>query len=363
VTADSIVVCIAYPSAWEVRPEEELLADVRRLEALDPRLVVIRERYEDPPELRRARGTPPADGNDRLRERAPALTAAQRDAFARAEVVIAMDLPFDMDQLAPKLRWVQCLGAGVGQLQSAGLDRRDVVLTSGAGISSGPIAEFVLARILMAWKCFPALDALQRARTWKPTYGRTLAGCTVGIVGLGAIGRAVAERARALHMNVLATRRRYTPGATAPHVDRLYGHDQLREMLGRCDAIVVCAPETPETYHLIDDDALAAAKQGAFLCNVARGSLVDEAALLRALASGHLSGAALDVFAEEPLAPQSPLWDVPGLAISPHSAASADGYFAALWDLFRRNMQAYLGGQAMENVVPSSFQQPKGAQS
>jgi len=354
-----IIVCIAYPAFMEVRPADELAADIRRMEALDPRITVISERYADPPELRRARGTPPYDG---LREQAPVLTPAQRDAFARAEVIITMDLPFDMDQLAPKLRWVQCLGAGVGQLQSAGLSARDVVLTSGAGVSSGPIAEFVFARILMAWKRLPRLDALQRAHDWKPTYGRKLEGCTVGVVGLGAIGRAVAERAKAFRMNVLATRRRYTPGMTAEHVDRLYGHDQLRDMLGHCDAIVVCAPETPETFHVLDDAALASAKKGAFLCNVARGSLVDEQALVRALASGHLSGAALDVVEAEPLAADSPLWEVPNLYISPHSAASADGYFPSLWDLFRRNMQAYLRGQAMENLVPSSFDATQGAQ-
>jgi len=352
--SEAIVVCISYPTWMEVRPEAELAADVRRLEALDPRIQVevISGRYDEPPELRRARGTPPYDG---LREQAPPLTDAQRDAFARAEVIITLDLPFDMDRLAPKLRWVQCLGAGVGQLQSAGLEKRDVILTSGAGVSSGPIAEFVLARILAAWKRFPALDALQAARQWKPTYGRKLEGCTVGIVGLGAIGRAVAERAKAFRMNVLATRRRYTPGQTADHVDRLYGADQLRDLLGACDAVVVCAPETAETFHLIDDAALAAMRRGAYLINVARGSLVDEAALVRALASGHLAGAALDVVEHEPLAADSPLWGVANLTLSPHSAASADGYFESLWDLFRRNMQAYLRGQAMENVVPSSF--------
>jgi phosphoglycerate dehydrogenase-like enzyme len=349
---ERIVVCVAYPKAFEVRPDEELQADIRRLQAIDARIEVIIERYADPPELRRARGTP---SYDRLREIAPPLTAEQREAFAQAEVIITMDLPFDMDQLAPKLRWVQCLGAGVGQLQSAGLEKREVILTSGAGISSGPIAEFVLARILMAWKRFAALDRLQCNHDWSPTYGRKLEGSTLGIVGLGAIGKAVAARAKGLRMNVLASRRRYAPGMTAENVDQLYAHDQLRAMLGQCDAIVVCAPETPETFHLIDEAALASAKKGAFLCNVARGSLVDEKALVAALDSGQLSGAALDVVAEEPLVKDSPLWDVPNLFISPHSAASADGYFATLWDLFRRNMQAYLFGQPMENLVPSSF--------
>jgi phosphoglycerate dehydrogenase-like enzyme len=351
-SSEPIVVCVAYPKAFEVRPDEELHADVERLKAIDSRLEVIFERYADPPELRRERGAPPYDG---LREKAPPLTAAQRAAFGRAEVIITMDLPFDMDQLAPNLRWVQCLGAGVGQLQSAGLEKRDIILTSGAGISSGPIAEFVLARILMAYKRLPLLGELQREHDWKPTYGRKLEGCTVGIIGLGAIGKAVAERAKALRMKVLASRRSDQPTLSAANVDQLYGHDQLHKMLGHCDVIVVCAPETTETFHLINAQTLAHAKKGAFLCNVARGSLVDEAALVTALASGHLSGAALDVVAAEPLAKDSPLWDVPNLYISPHSAASADGYFATLWELFRRNMTAYLRGQTLENVVPSAF--------
>jgi phosphoglycerate dehydrogenase-like enzyme len=353
---EPLVVCIAYPKAFEVRPDAQLQMDIDRLRAIDPRIEVLSERYADPPALRRARGTPPYDG---LREQAPALTPEQRDAFARAEVIITMDLPFDMDRLAPRLRWVQCLGAGVGQLQSAGLEKRDVLLTSGAGISSGPIAEFVLGRILMFWKQFPVLDSLQRGHEWKPTYGRKLEGCTVGVIGLGAIGRAVAARARAFGMTVLASRRRYQPGMTAEHVDRLYGHDQLRELVAHSDAIVVCAPETEETFHLINEQTLAAAKKGAFLCNVARGSLVDEAALVAALASGQLAGAALDVFAAEPLGKESPLWDIPNLYISPHSAASADGYFESLWELFRRNMRAYLDGRPLENVVPSSFAPPR----
>lgn len=345
-----IEVMVAYPMSWETRPLAEVERDAALLRAMDPRINVTFEEYVEPGSLRIMRGQPPLD---EARKLAPPLSSSQLAALAKAEVILSLDIPFDTDKHAPNLKWVQACGAGVGQLQTGGLEKIGAVLTTAAGVASGPIAEFVLARILGAWKLFPALEKLQQAQDWTPTYGRNLAGSTIGIVGFGAIGAAVAIRAKALGMRVLANRR--TPGAHHPAVDQFMPADALHALLAECDAVVLSAPETPETRNMFNAAAFAAMKKGAYFCNVARGSLVDEPALIAALNSGHLSAASIDVAATEPLPPGDPLWTAPNLAISPHSAASIEKYFQNIWQLFRENMQRYLDGEALVNLISPSF--------
>jgi phosphoglycerate dehydrogenase-like enzyme len=170
------------------------------------------------------------------------------------------------------------------------------------------------------------------------------------VVGLGAIGTTVAERAGALGMRVLAVRRRPVADGGSP-VEEAVGPDRLHDVLGRVDAVVVCAPATPDTQDLFDSAAFAAMRPGAVFCNVARGSLVDEAALLDALRSGHLGAAVLDVTREEPLPADSPLWDAPNLRLSPHSSASLDHYLESVFDLFADNLGRYLRREPLRNVV------------
>jgi phosphoglycerate dehydrogenase-like enzyme len=170
-------------------------------------------------------------------------------------------------------------------------------------------------------------------------------------VGLGSIGDAVALRARALGARVLGLRRSAKPGDTSASVETLYGSAGLHEMLARCDAVVVAAPATPETQHLIDAAALAAMKPGAVLVNVARGSLVDEAALVAALGEGRLGAAALDVFEREPLPKESLLWDLPNLYVSAHSSVSVDRYLDDVFDLFADNLRRFTAGEPLRNVV------------
>jgi phosphoglycerate dehydrogenase-like enzyme len=160
----------------------------------------------------------------------------------------------------------------------------------------------------------------------------------------------VAERARALGARVLGLRRS-PPGAGPGPADELFGPERLHEMLARCDAVVVAAPATPETFHLIDAEALAAMRPGALLVNVARGSLVDEEALVRALTSGHLGAAALDVFEREPLPPESPLWDLSNAYLSAHSSVSVDRYLEDVFELFLDNLARYLRGEELRNRV------------
>jgi phosphoglycerate dehydrogenase-like enzyme len=227
-------------------------------------------------------------------------------------------------------------------------------VTNAVGVAAVPIAEFVIARLLGVWKRFADLDALQRDHNWKMTSGRLFDGSTVGLVGLGAIGGAVAVRARALGATTLGIRRSYRPGDQSPLTDELFGPDSLHEVLARCDAVVVSAPATPETENMFDADAFAAMKPGAVFCNVARGSLVDEAALIETLELEHLAAAIIDVARTEPLPPDDPLWDAPNILISPHSSSSQDRYFETLFDLFAENLGRYVRGDALRNVVDRS---------
>jgi phosphoglycerate dehydrogenase-like enzyme len=286
-----------------------------------------------------------------LREDEPVDGPVTPAAVARAEVLLAFELPADIATRAPRLRWIQAIGSGVDHYPLAELDRRGVLVTNAAGVAATGIAEFVMARVLQVWKDLRNLDRMQAERRWEQTFGRSLYGHTMGIVGLGAIGREVAVRARAFGMRVIAVRRRAAPGDTSPYADELFGPDALPEVLARSDVVVLAAPATEETADLIDRQALAATKPGAVLCNVARGALVDEAALVEALRAGSIGAAILDVVKAEPLPPDDPLWSTPGVYLSPHSAVSVDGYVERVLDLLADNVDRYLRGQPMRNLV------------
>jgi len=342
-----VVVGILYPPEW-YGDADGFAAAVREVEALDPRLEVVVETYVEPHDLRSARGKP---GGDQLHDEAPVLSDAQREALGQLDVALAIDLPFQVRDVAPRLQWVQAVGAGTGQLQSSGLAGAGIRLTAAAGANAVGIAEFALARVLQEWKHFRALDGLQVRHDWEPRYGRQLAGSTLGLLGLGAINSEVATRAAAFGLRVLATRRSATPGATAPNVDRVYPPGELHAMLAECDAVIAAVPETPETTGLIDEAAFAAMPAGCFFCNVGRGSLVDEPALIAALERGHLRAAAVDVASVEPLPPDHPLWDAPNLYLSPHSASSPAALFVNLHKLFQENLARFLAGEPLRNEV------------
>jgi len=346
-TAEPIVVGVLYPRAWYGDPDG-FADEITEIAAVDSRLEVVVEEYAEPHDLRTARGQP---GTGDLREQVPPLTPAQRDVFARLTVALAIDLPYDVATVAPYLRWVQAVGAGTAQLQSAGLGNAGIHLTSNAGSNSVAIAEFVVGRILQEWKRFRQLDGLQSRHAWEAVFGEELAGATVGLIGLGAINAAVAARLRGFGVRVLATRRSATPGATAPDVDELYPTAQLHELLQECDIVVAAVPETAETRGMFDEAAFAAVKPGAFFVNVGRGSLVDEPALINALKAGQLRAAALDVASVEPLPADHPLWDAPNLYISPHSATSPSALFRNIHRVFRDNLARFLAGEPLRNEV------------
>jgi phosphoglycerate dehydrogenase-like enzyme len=338
---EPLVVCLGYPA---VQGPDRL----EQLRQIDPRIepVVL---PVDP-----GGGWLTAAPGEPFDEPPPWATGVAEErsaALSRAEVLIALQISKHLMNHCPRLRWLQGIGAGVEQFAKAGVRRDQVIVTNASGLSANSMAEFVIGRLLQIWKRFREAGQYQRNHQYVQTYGRTLAGSTLGIVGLGSIGNAIAERASALGVRVLGLRRSHRPGARSKHAAELYGPDQLHEMLGRCDAIVLAAPATSETFHLIDSKALAALPRGAVLVNVARGSLIDEAALVEALQSGQLGGAALDVFETEPLPEDSPLWDLPNLYLSAHSSVSTDRYVEDIFELFADNLARYVRDEPLRNQV------------
>ena len=266
---------------------------------------------------------------------------------------------------APRLSWVHSASAGVERALTPTARERGIVITNARGVFSRPIAEYVLMMILAVSRRLPQLLELQRERTWQPLEGAELRDVTVGIVGLGSIGRAVATLATAFGCRVIATRRRTDTGATAgsaagdadegtsrePALDRILGPDGLPELLAESDFVVLAAPLTPDTEGMIDGAALAAMKPGAWLINVARGRLVDERALLRALHDGPIGGAVLDTFAEEPLPPDSPFYELPNAIVTPHTSWSSGRVLDRSVDLFCDNLRRFASGEPLLNVV------------
>lgn len=272
---------------------------------------------------------------------------------------------------APRLAWVHSASAGVERVLTPTSRARGLVITNARGVFSRPIAEYVLMMILAISRRLPQLLELQRERTWQPLEGAELRDITVGIVGLGSIGRSIGALATAFGCRVIATRRRPEVGSTAGRVgtdaaeepegerlplsaaviDRVLGPDGLPELLAESDFIVLAAPLTPETENMISSETLALVKPGAWLINVARGRLIDESALRRALREGPLGGAVLDAFREEPLQPTSPFYDLPNAIITPHTSWSSGRVVDRSVELFCDNLRRFAAGQPLVNVV------------
>ena len=339
--SDPLVVGVLYPGEWNADFDQHM----GELAAVDPRVEIVVEPYEEPSELRCGRGVPPYDG---LRHLTPPLSAAQRAALARIECCVALDLPFEVAAVAPRLRWVHALGAGVAQLESAGLREAGIRLTNTSGANATSIAEFVLARILGEFKQVRRLDTTQQRKQWLPVYGEAIAQKTVGLIGFGPINQAVARRARAFDLEVIVLRR---SAARTELADEVVGPDGLHDMLGRCDVVVAAVPESPETHELFDSAAFAAMREGSMFVNVGRGSLVHEPALVAALHSGKLRAAAIDVTAVEPLPGDSPVWDAPNIYISAHCSTDPNGFFEWVHRVFADNVARYLAGEPLVNEI------------
>ena len=301
---------------------------------------------------------------DRLRKEFPRIEIvylnnyeAMEGELRDAEVVIAWSIRPEQLAAARKLRWIHSPAAAVHQLLFPELVNSDVVLTNAREVHGPVVAEHVIAQIFALAKRIPQAVLLQQRHVWgqeqlwrgRPR-PREVAGATVGLVGLGSIGREVAARVAALGMRVIAVREHPEKGTMA-NVQAVLGPAQLDEMLQQADYVVLCAPLTPDTRNLMDAGRIAKMKPDACLINVSRGPLIEEDALIEALRKEKLGGAALDVFSKEPLAPDSPFWNLENLLITPHTAAVTEKLWERHYALICENLRRYLAGEPLLAVV------------
>lgn len=284
-----------------------------------------------------------------IADRNPAIDVAvsrrPKETIDRAdEVDVLLSSYLDPETLdrASSLQWVQALSAGVDQLPMDALSERDLLVTNAAGVHAQPIAEQVLGYLLLFERRLDRAIEMQDGGVWERYTGGELAGETLGIVGLGAIGTRVAEIADAVGMEVVGTKR--TPDVEIDAVDRIYGPDGLPKLLAESAYVVVSCPLTDETEGLIGREELGIMREDAVLVNVARGPIVDEAALVEALQQRLIRGAALDVFENEPLPPDSTLWELSNVVITPHNAGSSPALPRRLAAVFVENYEAFVDG-------------------
>jgi len=271
--------------------------------------------------------------------------------LAEAEIVCGFILPRDVIRRAPKLKWIQMLSTGVDVVVDGAFVESRVVMTKVDGVHSHTVAEFVFAMVLMFAKKMPFCLEQKRNRQWQQYTPSVLRSKTMGIVGLGHVGRSVARIAKAFDMRVVATRRSARRAARARHVDLVLPAGRLRELLAESDFVALTLPLTGESKEMIGEAELRTMKPTAYLINVARGPIVNEQALVRALDEGWIGGAGLDVFATEPLPADSRLWELPNVIYSPHVAGYMEGYGAGVTELFLENLRRYLGGEKLLNTV------------
>lgn len=279
-----------------------------------------------------------------------------REAIGDADVAFMSEMrPHHLDT-ARRLRWIHSPAAGVGGMLSPALVESAVVITNSRGMSADVIAEHVMALTLALFRKLPLAIRSQAQRHWaqaqtaEPPALRTVQGSRVTIVGMGGIGGASAVRFAALGAAVTGVRRRLD-AARPDGVTRIVGTADLHAVLPDTDVLVLAAPQTPETRGMIDGAALGSMHPRALLINVSRGKLVDERALAAALLSGRPGGAGLDVFEHEPLDARSPLWTLPNVIITPHTAANRADHWDAATDLFADNLRRFERGEPLRNVV------------
>jgi phosphoglycerate dehydrogenase-like enzyme len=303
---------------------------------------------------------------DQLRARFPHhtfLEAWDRDAIRRqlpdADVAFTPFIDRDVFPAAKRLRWIQSPAVGVGSLMFPELHASPVVISSAKGIRARSIAEHVIGVTIALARRLPHAIRAQTAHRWAqdelegPDSGVwTVSGRQLLIVGLGSIGLEVARLAVPLGLSVVGIRKHPgRPSGDVPPSVSVYGPESLPDLLGTADVIVLSMPHTPDTREIIGRRELDLLKRGALLVNIARGKLVDDAAVVDALRDGRLGGAALDVFTREPLEATSPYWDLPNVIVTPHTAGAMADYWTPLVALFSENLRRFERGQEMLNVV------------
>lgn len=308
----------------------------------------------------------PAWLRERLQSAFPDIAFVQFDNFDRVfgeikdtDVFIGFSLRPEQFTAAKKLRWIHSPAAAVHQLMFPELVRSDVVVTNSSSVHGPVVAEHAIAVLLALAKRLPRAMRYQRERKWAQDLlwqqhprPREVAGATVLVLGMGGIGNEFAVRAKALGMKVLALRENPAKGAGA--ADEVYPLAQLDQLLPQADYLLLCAPVTPATQSVINAERLTRMKKDAYLINVSRGPLIEEAALISALRENRIAGAALDVFTEEPLPPDSRFWGLENVLITPHTAAVTERLWERHYDLIVENLRRFMSGRHLLNEVDKS---------
>ena len=291
-----------------------------------------------------------------IRERFPDLRVlSAKDAasldrhVAEADVLLAPSFPVEVFDKARRLRWFQCINAGVDSIFSIRDRIGDLIVTNARGMHGETIADFVMAGMTMMHWDFPRFMREQSRKEWHPREVAPLAERVLGVVGLGSIGAAIARRGKSAGMTVVGAKRDVTQSVAG--VDRLFPPNGLAELLQLSDFVVLAVPQVPETTGLIGREQIRLMRRAAFLVNIARGSVVVESELIEALRAGTIAGALLDVFEREPLPADSPLWTMPNVIVTPHSAGYPSNYPARLVEIFGDNLQRFLEKKPLRNVV------------
>ena len=252
---------------------------------------------------------------------------------------------------SPHLEWIHTRHAGVDAALTPSMLAHPAILTNGSGVFSPALGEFVMAGALYFAKDFARMLRSKAEKRWQPFLVEELSRQTIGIIGYGDIGQAIARRARAFGMRVLAVRRDPSPRPGDEFVNILYPSSDLHQMLAQCDYAVVAAPLTPETRHMVGAAEFHVMKPTAIMMNVGRGPVIDEAALVAALQAGRIRGACLDVFAVEPLPPESPLWQMENVFISAHTADQTHYWMQDAMDFFLAQFARWRRGEPLQNIV------------
>ena len=342
---ESVNVLVTFPSPWIDEICQQEIANV------SPRIKVRAVTELLTPEQRESYTT---------KEQFDALLAEdfsskeQFDALlADTEVIFGNALPRDVITRAPRLKWIQANSAGVNALLvDDAVIKSPVIMTHIRGVHDVPISEFTLGLMLTFAKEFPLYWDLQKKKEWQPSYeATTLLLKTVGIVGMGSIGREIARLSNAFGMRVVATRRSVKQATQEENADLVLPSAQLPQLLTESDFVVIAAPFTHETTDMIGEKELRMIKPTAYLINIARGGIVNEEALIRALEENWIAGAGLDAFDIEPLPPESRFWELPNVIITPHISWCQADNFMRVTEQFCDNLRRYLKGEQLLNVV------------
>ena len=285
--------------------------------------------------------------------RSPEAKAKLDEELRDVEVMFIGRPPANLIARAPKLKWAQAGGTGVDMFYDAGAMGGHYVVTNMTGTTALPMAEHCFMLMLMFMKHMPICLEQQRNHVYRnePARPDFIEGKTLGVLGLGSIGQEVARLGKAFRMRVLGMRRSAQRQSNVGDVDELFPPSQLDEMLRECDFVVSTLPSTTETWHIIGEAEIRAMKPSACIVNVGRGKVIDEAALVRALKEGRIAGAGLDVFEKEPLPPESELWDMPNVFITPHVAGNLIDNRVRATRFFCANLERYVAGEPLRNVI------------